>query len=218
LKQSIPSLDISELIVPSSSSKLEYDPDELVPFVRPRIIASRLKFKLDYFNTTLNNDILFGGLDSYAGTKKEFEPSPLGLLIKGSIKDLLEDYIITGGVRFPTTFNGSEYFLCLTTARGGLIRMSSTKSTTGDEADGAIRCSYQYVTVLGLAKYSYPFDVYNSLRFTVTFAMTGRLHWQPILPRGEKNRRCSAYGTESSRFMTMSVNRYLSRGTRQILG
>ena len=33
------------------------------------------------------------------------------VLVRKPIKDLLEDYIVTGGVRYPTSFNGSEYFL-----------------------------------------------------------------------------------------------------------
>ena len=159
------------LVITSRAAKRSYDPDNLVPFVRPRIIASRLKFKLDYFNATLNNDILFGGLDSYAGTKREFEPSPLGLLIKGSVKDLLEDYIITGGARYPTTFNGSEYFLVFDNRKRRIDKQFAVYRKSLTESDPNELNSErrnQYVTVLGLARYSFPFDVYNSLRATLT--------------------------------------------------
>ena len=153
------------------ASSMSYDPKDLVEFSRSRIIAARLKFKLDYLNTTMDNDLLFGGLDSYAGTKREFEPSPLGLLIKGSVKDLLEDYIITGGARFPTTFNGSEYFLVFDNRKRRIDRTYAIyrkSSIEQDPQDNNPNHRNQYVSVLGLVKFSYPFDVYNSLRLSGT--------------------------------------------------
>ncbi len=153
------------------NSKLSYDPSKLVPFVHSRVIASRLRFKLDYFNTTLNNDVLFGGLDSYAGTKREFEPSPLGLLFKASIKDLLEDYVITGGVRFPTTFNGSEYFLVFDNRKRRIDKEYALYRKSVIEYDPTEEIPThrnQFVSVLGLLKFSYPFDVYNSVRLSFT--------------------------------------------------
>lgn len=156
--------------MPSAHTRA-YDPGALTPFIRSKIIAARLRFKLDYFNTTMDNDVLFGGLDSYAGTKREFEPSPLGLLAKASIKDLLENYTITGGARFPTSFNGSEYFLVLDSRKSridkqyALYRKSITESDPSDENP---LHRNQFVTVLGLIKWSYPFDIYNSVRLSAT--------------------------------------------------
>ena len=170
-KPEVPIPSVAELAKPYSADKLDYRPEDLVPFIRSRAIASRLKFKLDYFNTTMDNDVLFGGLDSYAGTKREFEPSPLGLLIKGSIKDLLEDYIITGGARYPTTFNGSEYFLVFDNRKKRIDRQYAIYRKSITETDptesNPLRRN-QFVTILGLSKWSYPFDIYNSLRLTAT--------------------------------------------------
>jgi len=164
-------VDVADWIKPSFSRWLDYRPGDLVPFNRTRVIASRLKFKLDYLNTTMDNDLLFGGLDSYAGTKREFEPSPLGLLIKGSVKDLLEDYIITGGARFPTTFNGSEYFLVFNNRKKRIDKEYALYRKSIIEPDltqtNALHRN-QFVTMLGLVKYSYPFDVYNSVRLAAT--------------------------------------------------
>ena len=164
-------VDETKILQPSASGKLEYKPGDLTPFVRSRIIAARLKFKLDYFNVTLDNDLLFGGLDSYAGTKREFEPSPLGILFKASIKDLFDDYIVTGGVRFPTTFNGSEYFLVFDNRKKRLDKQFAVYRKAVTEPDLSSPDpghQIQYVTSLGLAKYSYPFDNFNSVRGTVT--------------------------------------------------
>lgn len=149
----------------------EYNPSDLVEFNRARVIAARLKFKLDYFNTTMDNDLLFGGLDSYAGTKRDFEPSPLGLLIKGQVKDLLEDYIITGGARYPTTFNGSEYFLVFNNRKRRIDKEYAIYRKSVIEQDPSENNPVhrnQFVTFLGLMKLSYPFDVYNSLRISCT--------------------------------------------------
>jgi len=166
-----PVAEITQFDQPTPKSKMGYDPAKLTPFIHSRIIAARLRFKLDYFNTTLNNDVLFGGLDSYAGTKRDFEPSPLGLLLKASIKDLLEDYTITGGVRFPTTFNGSEYFLVFDNRKRridkeyALYRKSVIEY---DPTEDIPTHRNQFVSVLGLIKLSYPFDVYNSVHLTLT--------------------------------------------------
>src|SRR5690606_32470364 len=141
------------------------------PFYTPRIIAARLRFKLNYFNTTLDNNLLFGGLDSYAGEKREFSPQPMGLLVKASINDLLEDYIITGGARFPTTFNGSEYFLVLDNRKRRIDKQYAIyrKSVTENDPTGQQPFRrYQFVSVLGLSRWSYPFDTYMSVRMTAT--------------------------------------------------
>ncbi len=166
--------DIPEVVSIADDSvdpKFYYDPSDLVPFVRARVIAARLKFKLDYLNTTMDNDVLFGGLDSYAGQKREFEPSPLGLLVKGSVKDLLEDYIITGGARFPTTFNGSEYFMVFDNRKRRIDKQYAVYRKSVIEQDPTsnnIVHRNQFVSVLGHMRLSYPFDVYNSLRLSGT--------------------------------------------------
>ena len=167
----VPLKDITSFNIQSSTSKLGYKPGDLAPFLHPRIIAARLRFKLDYFNTSMDNDLLFGGLDSYAGTKREFEPSPLGLLLKSSIKDLLEDYSITGGARFPTTFNGSEYFLVFDNRKRRIDKQYAIyrKSVIANDPSEDIPLHRnQFVTVLGMVKYSYPFDVYNSVHLAAT--------------------------------------------------
>ncbi len=163
--------DLTKILEPSSSGKLEYDPGDLTPFIRSRIIAARSKFKLHQFNVTMDNDLLFGGLNSYAGQKREFEPSPLGILFKASIKDLLEDYVITGGARYPTTFNGSEYFLVFDNKKRRIDKQFALyrKSVTEyDQTSPNELKQYKYVTLLALSQWRYPFDAYNSIRATLT--------------------------------------------------
>lgn len=75
-----------------------------------RAIAANNKFALNNITTKLDNDLLFEGLESYTGNRQQLLTTPMGFLFKANIKDLFEDYVIEGGVRIPTSFNGSEYF------------------------------------------------------------------------------------------------------------
>lgn len=157
---------------PSSNVRREYDPSAVIPFYKPRIIAARLRYKLDFVTTTVDNSLLFGGLDTYAGFGRNFEPQPLGILFKARLKDLLEDYHITGGARYPTSFNGSEYFLVFDNRKRridkqyALYRKSIVEPVPG-QSDPLRR--NQYVSFLLTSKWSYPFDVYNSVKLSATF-------------------------------------------------
>lgn len=141
-------------------------------FIFSQAIASRLRFRLDYFNTNLDNSLLFGGLDTYAGTKQGFENPPLGILLKANLKDIFEDYEIDAGARIPTAFNGSEYFVVLKDKKQridkhyALYRRSFKELVSeGPFANRRAR----NISFIGLFQARYPFDVYRSLRATATF-------------------------------------------------
>lgn len=134
-------------------------------------VASRLRFRLDHFNTNLDNSLLFGGLDTYAGTKQGFENPPLGILLKGNLKDIFEDYEIDAGARITTSFNGSEYFILLKDKKKRIdkhyaLYRRSIKNTI-DEGPYANRRS-RNSTFIGLFQMRYPFDIYQSVRATAT--------------------------------------------------
>src|SRR5690606_2535669 len=115
--------------------------------------------------------LLFGGLDSYAGTGREFQPATMGFLVKARVTDLLENYIITGGARFPTSFNGSEYFLVFDNRKRRIDRQYALyrKSIVeyGLSPSNPLQRN-QFVTFLMQTRLSYPFDVYHSVRATGT--------------------------------------------------
>ena len=144
-----------------------YDQSKIVEFLNARAVAARLRFKIDYVNTTLDNSLLFGGLDSYAGMKREFQIPPLGILLKANIKDLFEDYIFEGGARFPTTFNGSEYFITFENRKKKLDKKFAlyrkVNAETEDTGQLALERN-QFVTLIGQYSVKYPLDVYTSLR------------------------------------------------------
>ena len=136
-----------------------------------RMVASRLKFKLDHTITTLDNGLLFGGLNSYAGDKRGYEYPPAGFLIKGQIKDLFEDYAIEGGVRIPTDFNGTEYFLTVDDnkkridKRFGIYRQ--TRFVT-ESVNSILSQRRRNRTSIAVAQWKYPFDTYQSMRLSAT--------------------------------------------------
>jgi hypothetical protein len=74
-------------------------------------------------------------------------------------------------VRYPTTFNGSEYFLVFDNLKRRIDKQYAIyrKSViTPDLTESNPLRRNQFVTFLGLTKWSYPFDIYNSLRLTGT--------------------------------------------------
>ena len=67
-------------------------------------------FKLEEFNVRADNSVLFEGLESYANQEEQIEAQQTGILVKGIVKDMFEDWKVELGMRIPTTFNGSEFF------------------------------------------------------------------------------------------------------------
>src|SRR6056297_297059 len=133
--------------------------------------AYRLRFKFENFVTRMDNEPLFGGLNTFAGQPQGFSFPPLGLLGKFTVTDLFEDYEITAGVRFPTTFNGSEYFIYFDNnkkrwdKRYALYRRAQKESFQ----DGLGRpVENRNIDLIGIFQLRYPLDIFRSFRITTT--------------------------------------------------
>ena len=143
--------------------------DQITEFVYSRVTASQLKFRLDNFTTKLDNEVLFEGLESFTGNSDELLLNPMGFLMKGTMKDIFEDYILEAGARYPLSFNGSEYFMTfdnrkkLIDRRYALYRRS--QSETIDETSFPLERAKK-VSILGMYQLKYPFTIYRSLRAT----------------------------------------------------
>lgn len=136
-----------------------------------RITPYRLKFRLDYVNTTLDNNPLFEGLEAYAGTGEVMFNNPLGLLFKANIKDLMEDYQIEGGIRIPTTFNGAEYFLFFDDRKKRLNKRYALYRRANYNTEGFIGnviLRNRQEILLGQYQLRYPIDVFTSVRAITT--------------------------------------------------
>lgn len=146
-------------------------PTNIIKFDPVSITASRLEFKLHEVVTRLDNEVLFEGLELFQGQNSEVNQLPMGILVKSEVKDLFEDYNFTGGIRIPTTFNGSEYFLIFDN-RKRLIdkRFAFYRRTLTEAVDFNVvpsRRSKKEI-LLGLFRLSYPFDIYRSVRLTTS--------------------------------------------------
>ncbi len=145
------------------------DGKRVIKYSPMRASASRIKFRLADFTTKMDNSVLFEGLESYAGEDKELTNVPAGILFKGTVKDLLEDYQVQVGLRIPTSFNGYEYFFTLDNnkhlwdKRIAFYRKAETNII--DPTVFPVQRERRH-TFLGLYRLKYPLDIYTSFRLT----------------------------------------------------
>jgi hypothetical protein len=144
---------------------------EVYKFRSAGIIPYRLQFRTDYVTTQLDNSLLFDGLTSFSASPEEFYYPPLGILLKTNFKDLFEDYEFEGGVRIPTTFNGSEYFLIFNDKKKRLDKQYAVYRRNirqSGESQTFVPNRREINTVLGQYSVRYPLDIFRSLRATGT--------------------------------------------------
>lgn len=139
---------------------IRFNPSQIVPY--------RLRFRTDFISTTMDNNLLFEGLDSYAGSPDGFNTPPPGVLLRANFKDLLEDYVIEAGFRLPTTFNGAEYYLWMDNKKRRLDRrIALYRKTVVNSINVAnLPNPLQMRTNTLMAQYEarYPLDAFFSLR------------------------------------------------------
>lgn len=147
-------------------------PNAVLQFNPSRIVPYRLRFRTDFISTTMDNNLLFEGLDSYAGTPGGFSTPPPGVLLRANFKDLLEDYVIEAGFRLPTTFDGAEYYLWMDNKkrrldkRIALYRKTVVNSVNVGPNGNPLSTPLQIRTntLLGQYEVRYPIDPFFSLR------------------------------------------------------
>jgi len=131
-----------------------------------RAVASRRQFKLEEFVTRVDNEVLFEGLESVADGDNMTEVQEAGLLFKGVAKDIFEDYNIEVGVRIPTDFRGSEFFVVLDDRRKRIDKRFALYRRQRTEVVSGFGDRMRELTWIGLHRWSYPFDTYRSVRAT----------------------------------------------------
>lgn len=151
--------------------KIPVDKKPVYRFRPGRITPYRLEFRTDYVTTQLDNSLLFEGLESFAANPDGFNYPPPGILLKANFKDLFEDYEFEGGVRIPTSFNGSEYFLTFNDKKKRLDKRYSIyrRNTRFTEDSGRFTPNRREVNILlGQVGLRYPLDIFRSIRATAT--------------------------------------------------
>lgn len=136
-----------------------------------RIVPYRLHFRTDYVTTQMDNSLLFEGLDSYAANTDGYNYPPPGILLKANFKDLFEDHVFEGGVRIPTTFNGTEYFMTYSNRKKRLDKTFAVyrrNQRFTEESNTFVPNRREVNTLLGQFSVRYPLDIFRSLRATAT--------------------------------------------------
>jgi len=155
----------------SSTATKENNAEEVHDFDVNRIVASRLRFKILGVNSYLDNEPLFGGLNSYAGDQRGYQQPPLGLLMKAKVQDSFEDYLFEGGVRLATNFSGYEAYMTFEDRKkqwdhfyGTYYRRRSNRRI--DQFDLLERNREN--TYILYYQIRYPFDEFQSVRLSST--------------------------------------------------
>ena len=147
-------------------------PQKKVYRFRPgKITPYRTTFRTDFVTFNMDNNLLFEGLDSYAANPDGFNTQPMSLLLKGNFKDLFEDYVIEGGLRLPTNFNGTEYFLTINNRKHRLDRtFTAYRRNQRFVRDGPSFVPWRLENNIVMGQYGvrYPLDIFQSLRATAT--------------------------------------------------
>ncbi|HMT29282.1 MAG TPA: hypothetical protein PKD91_08395 [Bacteroidia bacterium] len=93
--------------VPIGKSVSVFNPDS---FMLPKLRNYDIAFGTDYFVTQLDNSFQNATYQAFTGSAFYFDPG-LNILIKIGVADLMNDYKISGGMRFSGDLNSNEYFL-----------------------------------------------------------------------------------------------------------
>ena len=162
--------------------------EDLVEWNPARIVAGRKKFRIDNFTTKFDNSVLFEGLENYNNPGEgvdlmalgvdepanELQYAPNGILFQATIKDLFEDDVLVGGLRIPTRFNGSEFFL-IYEDRKKLIdkKYSLYRRSYGETYESRSNQLYSTNTnlMLGEVQFKYPFDIFRSIRLRTSLRL-----------------------------------------------
>ena len=145
--------------------------NKVLKFKSARITPYRVRFRTDFITTNLDNSLLFDGLNTYSGEDDNIRnntPVP-GILLKTNFKDLFEDYELEGGVRLPTSFNGSEFFLVFDANKKLLDKRIAAYRRVRRQVGNAINTTMnaprqEVVTALGQYEVRYPLDIFTSIR------------------------------------------------------
>ena len=162
-----------DLLTDVGAREREAETVTLHNFRPSRIRAYNLRFRTDYLTTTFDNQPLFGGLDNFAATPQDFRQQATGLLVKLNNKELFQDYVLELGARYATTFDNSEYYAYLDQRKGRIDKRyglyhGTLRQRLPPEPGSLDERRSKARSIIGIAQYSYPFDVFSVLRATAT--------------------------------------------------
>ncbi|MGB1206318.1 MAG: hypothetical protein ACPG5B_11760 [Chitinophagales bacterium] len=149
------------------------DADKQRPiFVRTDIRKHFTQFSIDHVVSQVDNTVIFNSYESFNLTPVEFSVPDLNAFFKFGVTDLMENYRIMGGFRFPLGLNGMEYFLEYHNLKKRLdkkillYRKSARNQLIITDIPDFPEFPVTAKNITNYAQYtlSYPFDVNTSLR------------------------------------------------------
>lgn len=162
-------------------------PEDNSVFKSTRVLPYRLQFSTDYIVTQIDNSLIMTRYEVFRPGVPVFNNPALSGMITLGIADLFEDIRITGGMRFPFNFQGSEYFLSYENLRKRwdkrltYYRRVDRQSFSPDETLPfvGVTAPASYPANLAVeakiktnyveARFKFPIDVIKSLRFYLAY-------------------------------------------------
>ncbi|HEX5624608.1 MAG TPA: hypothetical protein VFX48_01220, partial [Saprospiraceae bacterium] len=130
-------------------------------------IAYRDRYRIEDLSTTVDNEILFSGLNTFSGTGQDYQEPPLGILLKAQVSEIFENKSLEAGIRIPTNFNGLEAFMLYENRKkrydhGFASYFRTQTEVTGNTFSSSLK--RQSNTFLVNHQLKYPLDQYRSIR------------------------------------------------------
>jgi len=145
-------------------------PREIPILKRARLLPYKLKFSSDYLIAQIDNSILINRYQPFTG--QPVSPirltDPVNGLIRIGVSDLMEDYKFSGGFRFPSSLDGTEYFFSFAYLKKRFdykftYYRKVDKASLGDVYPIKLKTNLYQLEV------RYPFDQVRSLRLQTGF-------------------------------------------------
>ncbi|MEZ5014580.1 MAG: hypothetical protein R2794_09840 [Chitinophagales bacterium] len=143
-------------------------------FKSSHIVPYRVKYSSDYVTSQLDNSLFINKYESFNTTGGVYNTPDLGAMFTVSISDLFEDYRFTGGLRFPTSFSGGEYFLMFNDLKRRLDK-KVTWYHQGESAQYNFQPQWYPIVDAGIKSnilegtLTWPFDVIRSVRGSLSY-------------------------------------------------
>ncbi len=143
--------------------------EEDIRFKTSKVIPYRLKFKIHQLTTDLENSPLITGMETFLDGRDNDFANPIGITLRASAKDLLEDYVIEGAFRFPTSLNGQEYYVSFENRKKQLDKRYVLYRRTQNETvafGGIVEEKNKLITTNLIYQLKYPLSIFGSIRLT----------------------------------------------------
>jgi hypothetical protein len=163
-------VDTKPLVSTQSESSLpDISNRSASPFYNTQVTAAGLVFRFHDVTTKMDNSVLFEGLELFGGQNPQVNQVPMGFLAKASVSDLFEDHRLEGGIRVPSRFNGSEFFVTYDNnkkridRRMAIYRRVLTENRPLEQQNNNLLKSGKE-QIIGMYQLKYPLSVHTSIR------------------------------------------------------